>query len=161
MRLSAGTLLRQPPTQLPLAPNKRKGPPGQDRFGNVWEMLSTTAACFLGSRTASQAAVGFCHHALVTVGILGNEIWSDLEIHQALLPPNPSAPQQTANLGESICLQIHPPQQQGPDAQGKLCTALSMGKGDTEQPGEVFLPWGKGKAPPSLLTTADIQLGAG
>lgn len=108
-------------------------------------------------------ALGFCHQALATVGILGNEIWSDLEIHQALLPPHPSAPQQAANLGDGICFQIHSPQQQDPHGQGNLCTALSMGKRDTEQPGEVFfvLLWGGGNTPPLLLTTAAIQLGAG
>lgn len=72
-------------------------------------------------------------------GILGNEIQSELGIHQSLLPPNLSASQQAANLGENTCLQILPPQQQGPFGQGKLCTALYMGKGGPEQPDQVFL----------------------
>lgn len=37
---------------------------------------------------------------------MANEMWLNAENHWALLPQNPSAPEQAANLGKSICLQI-------------------------------------------------------
>lgn len=62
---SVGTLIGQPPIQLPVAAKKK------DHLRNVWEVWNTTSATFLGSRAASRGSSVFLPPDLGDSGYFG------------------------------------------------------------------------------------------